>query len=59
MRTYCITEETLLNALWGPKWQGNPKQRGWVTCICVAESLCYTVETNRTFYSNYAPIKIN
>ena len=59
MKTYCITQGTLLNALWGPTWQGNPKKRGWVTCICIAESLCCTVETSRIFYINYAPIKIN
>jgi len=38
---------------------GKSKKEGWVTCICIAESLCCTVETSRTFYINYAPIKIN
>ena len=33
MRNYCITQGTLLSALWGPKWKGNPR-RGAV-CICV------------------------
>ena len=33
MRTYCITSETLLKALWGPKWEGNPRKRGYMyTC---------------------------
>ena len=26
MRTYCIAQGTLLNALWLPKWEGNPKK---------------------------------
>ena len=30
MRTYCIAQGTLLNALWWPKWEGNPKKRGYM-----------------------------
>ena len=30
MRTYCTAQGTLLNALWGPKWEGNPKKRGYM-----------------------------
>ena len=30
MRTYCITQGTLLNALLGPKWEGNPKKRRYM-----------------------------
>ena len=26
MRTYCIAQGTLLNALWWPEWKGNPKK---------------------------------
>ena len=26
-------------------------------CVCIAESLCCTVETNTTLQSNYTPIK--
>ena len=29
-RTYCIARGTLLNALWWPKWEGNPKKRGYM-----------------------------
>ena len=29
MRAYCIAQATLLNALWCPKWEGNPKKRGY------------------------------
>ena len=29
MRTYCIAQETLLNALLCPKWKANPKERGY------------------------------
>ena len=27
-------------------------------CICIADSLCYTAETNTPLYSNYTPIKM-
>ena len=30
MRTDCIAQGTLLSALWGPKWEGHPKKRGYV-----------------------------
>ena len=30
MKTYCIAQETLLNALWWPKWEGNPKKEIYV-----------------------------
>ena len=30
MRTYCIAQGTLLSALWWPKWEGNPKKRGYI-----------------------------
>ena len=32
MRTFCIAQGTLLNVLWWPKWEGNPKKRGYL-CI--------------------------
>lgn len=33
MRTYCTARGTLLSALWGPKWEGNSEQRGYMyTC---------------------------
>ena len=35
MRTYCIAQGILLNALWWPKWKGNSNKRGWV---CMADS---------------------
>ena len=28
MGTYCIAQGTRLSALWSPKWEGNPRQRG-------------------------------
>ena len=34
MVTYCIAQGTLLNALWQPEWEGNPKEGGYV-CVCV------------------------
>ena len=30
MRTCCIAQGTLHIALWGPKWEGNPKKRGYM-----------------------------
>ena len=46
MRTCCAVQETLLGAVWQPKWEGNPKKRGYI--IYVADSLCHTAETNTT-----------
>ena len=40
MKTYCIAQG-LHNALWCPKWEGNPRKN-------TAYSLCYTAETNTT-----------
>ena len=55
MRTYCIAQGTLLNALWWPNWEGNPRKRGYTyTCDY---SLCCIEETNTTFESNYNPIR--
>ena len=45
MRTDCIAEGTLLNALWWPIWKGNP--RGDIR-IHVADSLSCTAETTTT-----------
>ena len=30
MRTYCVAQGTLLNALWGPECEGSPKGRGYM-----------------------------
>ena len=30
MKTRCKAQGTPLNALWGPKWKGNPKGRGYM-----------------------------
>ena len=36
MRTDCIAQGTLLNALWRPEWEGKPKGRGDIyVCVCV------------------------
>ena len=48
MRTYCKAQGTLLNALWWPNWEGNPKKRRymymyyWFTCICITEKAMAT-----------------
>ena len=34
MRTYSIAQGTLLDALWWPKWEANPKKRGLYICVC-------------------------
>ena len=57
MRTYYITQGTLLNALCDLK--GKEVQKGGDTWICVADSLCCTPETNTTLEGNYTQIKIN
>ena len=49
MRTNCIVQGTLLNALWWLKWEGNPKKRvcvymySWLTCIAEIDT---TVQSN-------------
>ena len=58
MITYCIAQGTLLNALWWPKWEGNPKNR-WDICKHKTDSLWSTTESNTTLQSNYMLIKIN
>ena len=30
MRTDCVAQGTLLNALWRPEWEGKPKGRGYI-----------------------------
>ena len=44
MRACCVAQGTLLTALWTPKWEGKPRERGY---MCIADSLCCTAETNR------------
>ena len=46
MGTYRITQGTLLNALWCPKWEGTQKRED--ICICVADSFCCAVDANTT-----------
>ena len=58
MRTYGTGQETLLKALWWPKWKGNPKKRRYMY-ICMADSLFCIAKSNTTLQSNYTPIKIN
>ena len=41
MRTYCRAQGTLLNALWWPKWEGNPKKRRCHHRIDVFELWCW------------------
>ena len=41
MRTVCIAQGTLLNALWWPKWEGNPKKRGYVNQFSSVQSLSH------------------
>ena len=47
MRMYWIAQGTPLNALCEPS--GNEGQTGGDTCMCMADSFCCTVETNRGF----------
>ena len=37
---------------------GKEVQKRGDICICIADSLCCTVETNTTLQSNYTPIKV-
>ena len=46
MRTYCIVQGTLFRVLWG--LNGKEIQKRGDMCIYIADSLCYTSETNIT-----------
>ena len=46
MRTYCIALGTLLNALWWPKWEGNPETGD--ICVWTADSTCCVAEAKTT-----------
>ena len=46
MRTYCIAQRMLFN---GPgDLKGKEVQKEGDICICIADSFCYTIETNTT-----------
>ena len=56
MRTCCLAQGTLLNALWITKWEENPrngkkipkmgrKSKKEGIYICIADSLCHSAET--------------
>ena len=47
MRTYCIAQRTLFNALCSPKWREILKRVD--IGIHAADSVCCTAETNTTF----------
>lgn len=38
---------------------GEEVQKRGDMCICIADSLCYSVETNTTLWSHYTLVKIN
>ena len=53
MKTHCVIQKTLLNALWRPKWEGNPRQNTYIHIyiyiyIYVADSLYCTEEPDTT-----------
>ena len=53
MRTYYIGNSVLCGDL-----NGNKIHKREDTCICKADSLCFTIETNKILWRNYTPIKI-
>ena len=58
-----ITDENLLystgnSVLCGDLNGKKIEKRGGI-CICIVDSLCCIVETNKKLLSNYMPIKIN
>ena len=55
MGSNCIAQGDQLGALWPPRgegyggWEGDARGRGYGDiCIYIADSLCYTAETNTT-----------
>ena len=54
MRTYCITQGTILNALWDLNGKEIQKKKAYIY-IGIADSLCCALETNnfiKQVYSN-------
>ena len=49
---HTIAQRTLLKALWWAEWK--EIQKGGDVCVCMADSLCCTVETNivKQWFSN-------
>ena len=55
MITYWIAQGTLLNALWQPEWEGNPKERGCVcVCVCIYTYMhvCTYIYTHTDVYTH-------
>lgn len=57
MRTCCMAQGTLLNALWWPAQEGN--RRGGENVYMDGWFTGWTGETNPTLRSNYIWVKIN
>ena len=57
MRTYCIAQRTLLNALVVNEMGRKPKKEGTI-CICIANTLGCIAEINTTLQRNYTVVKI-
>ena len=51
MKTFCEAQGTLLRALQGPRWEGNPKKG--IMGIHITDSLCCTPKANTTLSNNH------
>ena len=65
MGSSCTAQGGQLVTLLPPKgvgqggWEGDASGRRYGDiCICIADSLCYTAETNTTLENNYTAIKM-
>ena len=57
---YCVALEILLSVLWCPMGRKSKKEGIYIICIRIADSLCYTAETNcivKQLYSNKNSLK--
>ena len=58
-----ITNKNILCSTGNSTGCGDPNgkeiQKGGAICICMADSLCCTVDSNIILQTNYTPIKIN
>ena len=63
MRSSCIAQGTLLNALWFPNGEEVRKGGDVLRAFCTYSFCTYSffsmAETNRTLQGNYAPVKNN
>ena len=55
MRACCRAQGTLPDALWLPRWEGDPEGRGYVP-VYIRHSLHCAAETSAMLWNNCTPV---